>query len=551
MLRIAIRFPLGVYHARSAAEEAEWPPSPLRLIGALLAAAHGRPGADPAADRALLQRLCEASAPLVMAPGSVAVGEPVLADEAVRLRGATRWAPRNYITGPLSPRNLGRERAAVSKAGVAIGDRQVAVVWPDLEFDRQELERLAVLASDVTFLGTTRSPAILAVDAEVVIEAVVEARAGVEGGVGTVVEVGVEGGVGVEADGAPADRRALDTWTPAVGADRAESDTAIRVPDARTIAAFDRRHNARRARGDRVQRAGMVPEIAIGTPVPYISPAGRRAVRPFDPKWWGEMIVLEIDRKCSETLPKAPAAYLLARAVRVALLGAFGEAGSAGEAPAILRGREADPHCAIVPLPSVWGDHADGLIRGVALLPPHEAREPDVYRQLQEVELGLREFLGMDSGTAPRYVSIPGAGRIWLKLPDARSATLVGLREADYRRPAQRWVSITPIVHSRWRKGGVDALLRQVGADCAHVGLPEPVEIELLRGAGRRGGADKVARTAAMPESWRGLLQGPASHLRITFPEPVHGPVLIGRARHFGLGLCVPERTAESGEGGR
>jgi CRISPR-associated protein Csb2 len=518
VLRITIRFPLGVYHARSTSDEAEWPPSPLRLIGALLAAAHGRPGADPAADRVLLQRLCEAPAPLVVAPESVAVGEPAEAGEAVRMRGATRWAPRNYITGPLSPRNIGRDRAPVSKVGVAIGDRPVAVVWPGLELDDEEMERLAVLASDVTFLGTTRSPAILDVEA------------------GT--------------DDAPAEGPAVDTWTPAAGADCADFDTAVRVPDALTITAFDRRHDARRSSGARVQKAGMVPEIAIGTPVPYISPERQRsAVPPFDPRWWGDMIVLEIDREHSETMPKAPAAYLLARAVRVALLGAFGEAGTSSEAPAILRGRDADPHCAIVPLPSVWGEHADGLIRGVALLLPHEAREPDVYAQLQRVELGLRRCLGTESGMTPRYVSIPGAGRIRLKLPDARSARLLSLREALYRGPARTWVSITPIVHSRWRKGGVDALLRQVSADCTHVGLPAPAEIEILRGAGRRGGADRVVPTAATPESWRGLLQGPASHLRITFPQPVHGPVLIGRARHFGLGLCVPDTMSESDEG--
>ncbi len=512
MLRIGIRFPLGVYNARSATDAAEWPPSPLRLVGALLAAAHGRHGADTAADRALLQRLCEAPAPHVVAPDSVAVGEPIEAGEVVRLRGVTRWAPRNYLTGPLSPRNVGRDRAPVSKAGVAIGDRPVAVVWPHLELDDEDMQRLAVLASDVTFVGTTRSPAILEVDAA------------------------PEG----ECDGQPA----AAVWTPAAVADRVGADAAIRVPDAQTIAAFDHRHDARRAKGARVQRAGMVPEIAIGKSVPYVSPRRLRstAASPFDPRWWGEMIVLEIDRERSEVVPKAAAAYLLARAFRVALLGAFGEVGTAEEAPPILRARDADPHCAIVPLPSVWGPNPDGRIRGVALLLPHEAREPDVYAQLPQIERGLRRLVEPAPEGEARYVSIPGAGRIWLKLPDARSARLMSLREASYRgRGGSSWVSVTPIVHSRWRKGGADALLRQVSADCAHVGLPAPTEIELLRGAGQRGGADRAIPPAQIPAQWRGLLNGPTSHLRMTFSQPVCGPVLIGRARHFGLGLCIPD----------
>ncbi|MHB1999588.1 MAG: type I-G CRISPR-associated protein Csb2 [Solirubrobacteraceae bacterium] len=516
MLRIILRFPLGVYHARSASEQPEWPPSPLRLIGALLAAAHERPGAEPETDRPLLQRLCEAPAPLVIAPDSVAVGEQAGADEVVRLRGVTRWAPRNYVTGPLSPRNLGRDRAEVNKSGVAIGERPVVIEWPDLDLDERDLERLSALASEVTFLGTTRSPAI----AEVHNNA---------------------------PDVARADREALETWAPGAS-DDARPDVTLRVPDARVIANFDRRQTARHSRKGRLEKAGMVPEIAIGTHVPYASPRRRRAAAAaLDPRWWGEMIVLEIDQRQAELLPRAPAAYLLARAVRVMLLGAFDEAGTTGEAPPILRGRGADPHCAIVPLPHIWGERADGLIRGVALIPPHPAREPGVQAQMGQLTLGLSRCVAAESGTATRYAKVPGAGRIWLKLPDAASARLVSFREDLYLGPAQRWVSVTPIVHSRWQKGGVEALLNQVGADCAHVGLPAPTEIELLKGPGRRGGADRVTPPPAGHEGWHGLLQGPISHMRITFPKPVCGPVLIGRARHFGLGLCVPDDRAYDG----
>lgn len=518
MLRIRFRFPLGVYHARSDSDEAERLPSPLRVIGALLAAAHERPGAEPETDRMLLQRLCEAPAPLVIAPDSVAVGEPADDGQAVRLRGASRWAPRNYLTGPVSPRNLGRDRAEVSKAGVAIGDRPLVAEWPDLELNDEELERLSILTSEITFLGTTHSPVIADVQ--------------------TTPDPERDSGEGQE------------TWVPCAS-DRVSMNVALRVPDTNTIASFDRRQQARRSRKGRVEKAGMVPEIAIGSLVPYTSARRLHAVaEALDPRWWGEMILLEIDRRemdgrQTELLPKAPASYLLARALRVMLLGAFEEVGAASEAPSILCGHGSDPHCAIVPLPHVWGEHADGCIRGVALIPPHEAREPDVRAQIDRLALGLRRCVGAEPGVPARYVKMPAAGRIWLKLPDARAAGSVSHREARYLGPSQRWVTITPIVHSRWRKGGVNALLDQISADCAHVGLPAPVEIEVLRSPGRRGGADKVVPPPASHESWRGLLQGPMSHMRITFPKPVRGPVLIGRARHFGLGLCVPDGSAD------
>ncbi len=502
MLSFTVRFPLGVYHALSLSsnEDAEWPPNPLRLIGALLAAAHARHGVDPDADRALLQRLCEAPPPLILAPESVAVDEQDGGDAVARLRGATRWAPRNYVTrGAVSPRNLGRDRAEVSKAGVAVGDRAVAFTWPDLELDASDLGRLGRLAGDVTFLGTTRSPAI------------------------------------VEVDGGAVDAPRERAWMPVRSAEQAHGAVAVRIADRTSLSAFDHRHAARRSTTARVQPGGMVPAIPIGRTVRYAyAPRLREEERALDPRWWGEMIVLAIDRE-SELTPKAAAAYVLGRAVRVALLGAYGDVGTDGEAPPILCGRGAEPHCAIVALPNVWGSHPDSRILGIGLVLPHERRVVDLAEQRTRVEHGLRRLVGSEDGQERRFVRIPGAGRIWLTTPDPRRARLMTLRQRPYRRPSHTWVSVTPVVHSHWRKAGDGALLRQIAADCAHVGLPEPAEVEVLRGG------DRMIPPKRVPKEWRGLLSGPAERVRITFAQPVHGPVLLGRARHFGLGLCVPE----------
>jgi CRISPR-associated protein Csb2 len=511
MLRLTLRFPLGVYHAQSGASpnEPEWPPSPLRLLGALLAAAHGRHGADLAADRALLQRLCDAPPPVVLAPDSVAVGEPNRdAAAVVRLRGATRWAPRNYVDtrSGVSPRNLGRERAEVSKAGVAIGDRPIHVVWADVALADEELRRLESLAADVTFVGTTRSPALLHVATD------------------------------LPADGDPPRAHA---WRPA-GEDGAGDGVAVRVPDAATLDAFDRREAARRSDRPRVQPTGLIPQIAIGQSVRYLRPGARTATCDVDPRWWGEAIVLAVDASNSQLRPKAPAAYLLARAVRVALLGAFAEAGAADEAPPILTARGAEPHCAIVPLPLVWGPHPDGRVLGVAVMLPHERRVPDLPAQRARVEHGLRALLREDGAAPRRAVLIPGAGAVQLAIPTAADTRKTTLQPASYARPSRHWVSVTPVVHSRWRKGGAAGLLRQVTADCAHVGLPAPSRVRVLRGPGQRGGAGRIVPLRQVPDHWRGPLQGPADHLAITFETPVVGPLLLGKARHFGLGLCVP-----------
>jgi CRISPR-associated protein Csb2 len=509
MLRFRVRFPLGVYNAVSATAppDAEWPPSPLRLIGALLAAAHGRPGQPPDLERDLIQRLCEAPAPLVQAPELARIGDDPVPGQAYLIRGATRWVSRNYVNPKvgLSPGNLSREKSPVSKAGLAVGDAELAFVWPDLEFPDDDLDRLRCLASDIAFLGTTRSPAIVSVDSS-------------------------------ETDGAP------EAWVP----DESEmvaGSAAVRVPNAATLDAFDRRERARSSSSPRLEGTGMVPAIPTGRTVLYRPP---RAVHDaaFDPQWWGETIVLALDTELSELIPKAPASYVFARALRVALLGAFAEPGSPGEAPPTLRGRGSEPHCAIVPLPTGRGPHADWRIRGVAFVLPSPERAPQIHEERARIVRGLAQLTGPDPKGERRFVQMPGAGKVWLSEPDARQAIQQTLRTSLYAGPASTWRTVTPVVHSHWQKDSRSGLLGQVEADCRHVGLPTPTSVEALRG-----GPGMMAPSRA-PEQWRSLLGGPSGHLRLTFAEPIRGPVLLGRARHFGLGLLIPAEDEADRDGG-
>jgi CRISPR-associated protein Csb2 len=423
------------------------------------------------------------------------------------LRGATRWVPRNYVNpkAGLSPRNLGRERSQVSKAGVAVGDTELGFVWPDLEFDADALDRLGSLAGDIAFLGTTRSPVIVAVD---------------------VSEPSAED----------------DVWAPSGEAGMAADSAPVRVPSATTLAAFDRRERARASSSSGLEGTGMVPAIPIGRTVLY-RPPGAGRVDVVDPHWWGEMIVLAVDPKRSDLIPKVAATYLFARAVRTALLGAFDEPGSTGEAPLSLRARGADPHCAIMPLATVTGPHPDDHVRGVAFVLPSSERAPRIHEERKQIVAGLTHLVGPVSDRAQRFVQIPGAGRVWLSEPDSRQAALWTLRTSLYTGPASTWRTVTPVIHSHWRKDNRGGLLGQVEADCLHVGLPTPEAVVPIRGG--RG----MMPPSRVPAQWRSLLSGPRAHLEITFPEPVQGPVLLGRARHFGMGLCIPcDAHGSSGE---
>lgn len=514
-MRITVRFPLGVYHAQSQAsfDEPEWPPHPVRLIGALTAAAHspGRVGIDRGRldrDLALLQKLCDAPAPLIAAPAAVGIRDVPTDGEVVMVTGVTRWAPRNYFT-------KGREQARVQKVGVAVGSRQIDFVWPTLALDPTEVERLSTLAGDVSFLGTTRSPVLATVSADS------------SGDLSLVWKPAPSHSVG----GAPA--------------------VAVRVPDPTTLDAFNRRHEARRSSKTGLEAAtAAVPGIRIGREVAYVHFAAKaERTRVIDPHWWGDMIVLAIDRNKSEVIPRAAASYLFARAVRTALLGAYEAAGKAGEAPAILRDRSAEAHCAVVPLADVWHERAGGLIKGVAILLPSADRADDVELQRSHVERGLASLVGDIGGVSQRYVQIPEAGRIWLKMPSPSEAALKTLLKRTYRATAAAWLSVTPVVHARWRKEARETLIDQVALDCSHAGLPRPVQVEAFRGAAFPGATSRPVPIERVPEPWRKSLGGPTNHLRITFASPVVGPLLLGRARHFGLGLFVPDPDASRTSG--
>ncbi|MGO9793018.1 MAG: type I-U CRISPR-associated protein Csb2 [Solirubrobacteraceae bacterium] len=76
--------------------------------------------------------------------------------------------------------------------------------------------------------------------------------------------------------------------------------------------------------------------------------------------------------------------------------------------------------------------------------------------------------------------------------------------------------------------------------------FPAPARVAVRRVPRFRGAPGRVdART--LPDSWKGPMRGPRAHLDLWFEEPIRGPVLLGRARHFGLGLCLPFRDDTSG----
>jgi len=120
---------------------------------------------------------------------------------------------------------------------------------------------------------------------------------------------------------------------------------------------------------------------------------------------------------------------------------------------------------------------------------------------------------------------------------------------------ATRLVSATPFVPPRhYRKGRGDFaewLAAEVRREATNHGLPPPVRVALLRGAGRRdasatgaGRRDASATGIRWLEFRRNRKDDPAQigyGFEIEFAEPVTGPVALGYGAHFGLGQFVAD----------
>lgn len=112
-------------------------------------------------------------------------------------------------------------------------------------------------------------------------------------------------------------------------------------------------------------------------------------------------------------------------------------------------------------------------------------------------------------------------------------------------RGSKEWVSATPFVPPRFLKRvGKNSLEGQIQAELAARGLPEPVNIEILE-SNRAAGDDaelarkgrhfirRRSRAGAAPPVDCGFM------VRLTFAEPVRGPIVLGYGCHFGLGLMA------------
>jgi CRISPR-associated protein Csb2 len=208
---------------------------------------------------------------------------------------------------------------------------------------------------------------------------------------------------------------------------------------------------------------------------------------------------------------------LMRAAVMSQAKGIFGE----GSIPAVFSGHdmpEGNRHRHAFYLP--WDSNGDGRLDRILLHVP-EGMDAEQQRVLDKLN------------------------RIWSRSGAEWRLVLENLGDIEIggglTRRSSTWESVTPYLHP-WHVKKRFTVQDQIRRECHERGLPEPVTMEAF--AEVDVGRDRKRRPIHFRRfrNRRGLDQPDrlGSFWRLTFPEPIHGPLALGFACHFGLGLFTP-----------
>ena len=303
---------------------------------------------------------------------------------------------------------------------------------------------------------------------------------------------------------------------------------------------------------------GVKPRSLPYTDVRYSATAATVQQEPaLQPNTTGEWIVFEFAHD-SRAFPSTRAVDLAA-AMRGAVLN-YAE----DPIPEELSGHRPDgrptydPHVAFLPLPYTGSEYADGRLLGIALSVPRslgdDARRA-VFRAVGRWEQAVPQHL------YPLRLTLGSQGVVHITRLRG-PADLLALRPRVWNRPSLRWVSATPIAlprHPGNLSAGTAAARAKawglaetvVAAACVHVGLPEPLAVEVALSPFIVG-AKPAKRFPAFTQNGREgkPVRRQLVHASLTFERTVAGPLMLGAGRFMGLGLMRPmPESGDSSEG--
>jgi len=527
MPTLLFRFPGGRYHATPSGNHVnegliEWPPSPWRLLRALIAtgyATQGWPEVPPAA-----RRLIETLA------GTL---------PRYRLPPATVAHSRHFM--PTGVFDKGREKTTlVFDTWANVGDGVLAVRW-DCELDEEGSALFAILASHLGYLGRSES--------WVLAEAVAD-NADLPPGYDSFPH---GGGRGVE-----------QGWeqVSVIAAEPASSYSAWRRQSVEKIlssspALIEKAKPPAKLQKERTKAEIPYPvdvvdclqkDTAWWKRLRWSQPPGSRRVL-----YWRSSDSLSVGVP-TPAIPSGPAPITT---VLLALSTASGNRSALPPCSRILPQGELLHRSLIacagrgdrICCPELTGKDSDGtpLVghKHAHLLPVDLDGDGHLDHVIIYARMGLgaaaqKAIRGIrrtwtKGGVGDLHIGLAGQGNIedlrHLPAPlDKGISAVLGPPEG-----ACNWVSLTPLVLPRHRKArGASTLQGQILAELASRGMP-PAAAEVLKWDDRTRTLRHAVRVRRHPAKPPPTDEGFA--VRLIFDEPVRGPIALGYASHFGLGL--------------
>ena len=547
----------------SSRKRAEWPPHPARLFYALVDALHARDKVDPQEERALRWLEAQAAPEIVASPAddrmTLDVYVPVngtdvslhdvarAADRAGRLREAADQvvaaerevaAARPGREAERAARRLERARTRYEKARAALRSvlEKAAAPRKDGTVPDKRLKQALQLLPGSRRRQKRPFPVCVPRDPRVVFRwpearPSTGAAAALERLCGRVVRLGHSSSL---VACRLTERSVRATWTPGEPAHR-----WFRVPATGLLDELRAIHE------DAVEHGTIGGRILPAEQAAYraaLDEGEDQSASPPRARLAGRWIAL---RRVEGPWIPAFRSVDVAEAVRGAILAHAPE-----PVPPVLTGHAADgrrfegPHLVVLALPWVGHRHADGVLRGIALLLPESAGGAGS----RALDAALRSWLDSDTGRARLHMGRLGA---WTLERYTAAVPVRTLEPWTWTRPSRTWATVTPVALDS-NPGNMFAsdpdvrvraqreAERVVARACQRIGLPAPVSVELdgspwVTGA-RHARAFAPFPRRAGPERFRRVLV----HAFLRFAEPVEGPVILGAGRYLGLGLCRP-----------
>jgi CRISPR-associated protein Csb2 len=577
MARLAIIWEyLTGYSVAAAAnrDRAEWPPHPARVFMALAAAWFeteppdgDRPGKELWKAEGEALRWLEA------------LGDPELLVPAVEpdfeRSEVTYYVPVNDKAGPASATlqscpAITRSKQPRSFPKLWVGDGSCVLCWPNAEDVATHRVALDRLCHKVTRIGHPSSLVSMRVadDPEPTPESAVHL---------------VPDALGTEGQLRSIARGTVDMLRERFGEDarRQHSELGRQIDELKDQKKMVKGKGAKERKDEldqqvrqlETERGAISPRPPV-RPVAAIAAGYRRAIRGapageapgslFDP----DMLVLaHVDG------PKPPLVATLAvtRVLRDAIMSTGPQPvpdwvsghGTAGQPD-----RDPSGHLALVPLPFVGRQHADGHLLGVGLVFPRSVSREDRGRALGPL---LVDEVGK-AKDVPLKLGALGVWEVRKRDWQEQRNTLEPRRwtaaraYADATAGTCTWASVTPVVLDRFPKADRHnpaeradweaEVAKIVSMACARIQLPEPDLIDIDTTSWHLGSPRSIRRAQPV----RGQIGGdvargdgfppypakgtgaprPQVHVWIRFKQRVVGPVILGAGRYLGYGLCRP-----------